>query len=65
MSKGVKWGLGILLTIFLSGAIAWANRLDIMLGLIEIVSSRRTQVGPNLPVEWATGVDPMTCLRAD
>jgi uncharacterized sulfatase len=50
-------GLGIVAILVFLGALAWFNRIELMLTGIEILAARRTPVGPNQPVVWDSGVD--------
>lgn len=58
MSLRRKWLFGSALTLIMLGCLAYINRGVIVLKLIDIVSERRLQVGPNQDIVWQTGPDP-------
>lgn len=58
MSRGARWGVGVVVVLFLIGAIAYVNREEIVLELVGIAVKRRTPVGPYQEIVWSTGVDP-------
>jgi len=58
MSKWVKVISGLVLVLLLLGGLAWVNRIELLLGGIEIMMARRGPVGPNEPITWASGSDP-------
>jgi len=58
MSRGARWGVGVVVVLFLMGALAYVNREAIVLKLVGIAVKRRTPVGPYQEIAWSTGVDP-------
>ena len=58
MSRGAKWGVGLLAALLLIGAVAFVNREEILLGLVGFVIKQRVPVGPNQDVAWSSGADP-------
>jgi uncharacterized sulfatase len=58
MSRGFKWGIGVVAVLFLVGSFAYVNREAIALKLVGIAVKRRIPVGPYQEISWSTGVDP-------
>jgi uncharacterized sulfatase len=58
MSRFAKWALGAAICLAVLGAVAWVYRVEILLQLVSVAMDRRLPVGPNRPVEWASGADP-------
>ena len=54
MNRAVKWVGGLVAALGLMGLLAWLNQEAILLTLVEIAADRRTPVGPNRPVAWAS-----------
>ena len=57
MKRLAKWSSVALAVIALLAAVAWFNRVEIMLGAIETLAARRLQPGPHQPITWSTGAD--------
>jgi arylsulfatase A-like enzyme len=57
MTRTAKWGL-VLGGLVVLGAVAWLNRIEIMLSAIELAMDRRIPVGPHETITWDTGADP-------
>ncbi len=53
-----RWGGGALVLLALLAALAWWNREEILLTLIERAIDARLAVGPNRDVTWDSGPDP-------
>lgn len=58
MSKFHKALLGGTVAVAALASVVWVNRVELLLSAVEVIAARRTPVGPNRPVEWASGVDP-------
>ncbi len=59
MSTGKKWILGVVTVLLVLAGIAWMNRLQILLQLIEVRQRRALgTVAPNQPIAWESGSDP-------
>jgi uncharacterized sulfatase len=58
MSRGAKWGIGVVAILFLIGTVAYVNRLEILLKGINIAMKRRLPTGPYQDISWSTGADP-------
>jgi arylsulfatase A-like enzyme len=54
----MKAALGLAVALALLLGVAWLNRVELMLSLIEVAMDRRLPVGPNVPVIWDSGPDP-------
>ena len=65
MSRGARWGVGVVVVLFLMGAFAYVNREEIVLKLVGIAVKRRTPVGPYQEIAWSTGVDPQGRVPGD
>jgi arylsulfatase A-like enzyme len=58
VGRWTKTILGILALFVVVGALAWMNRVELLLKGIEIMSERRLSVGPHQPIDWDSGADP-------
>ena len=55
VTKVVPVVLSMLLAV---GLVAWFNRIEILLQLVEFRQSRAREIGPKRPIEWNSGTDP-------
>ena len=55
----MRWAAGVLAVLFLLGAVAFVQRVEIALALVGLMMERRLPVGPNQDVAWASGSDPL------
>ena len=55
----MRWAAGVLAILFLLGAVAFVQRVEIGLALVGLMMERRLPVGPNQDVAWASGSDPL------
>ena len=58
MGKIAKISLTMALGLALLAALAWINRADVVLSIIEFAVPRVMSVGPHVAVEWNSGLDP-------
>ncbi|MFT5032243.1 MAG: hypothetical protein ACI89D_001711 [Bermanella sp.] len=47
--------LAVLIVLSVAAGIAWINRMDLMLALVQFQASRAYEVVPNRPVRWQQG----------
>jgi arylsulfatase A-like enzyme len=58
MSRGARWGIGIVIALFLMVSFTYVNREAIMLRAVGFAVSQRVSVGPYQDASWSKGVDP-------
>ena len=54
----MKWGTGILITLFLAGSVVYINREKLVLKVVGFAVKQRIPVGPYQEISWSTGMDP-------
>jgi hypothetical protein len=59
MPTVAKIGLAVLAGVVILAGTAWLYQTELLLELVEIAADRRAPVGPNRPIRWQTGSDPM------
>jgi uncharacterized sulfatase len=65
MSRGLKWGGGILAALLVIGAVAFVQREEIVLALVGFMVKQRIPVGPNQDVSWSSGAEPRGRAREE
>ncbi len=58
MHRFIKWGTGILITLFLAGSVVYINRETLVLKVVGFAVKQRIPVGPYQEISWSTGMDP-------
>ncbi|UCE88077.1 MAG: hypothetical protein JSU66_11110, partial [Deltaproteobacteria bacterium] len=58
MSRGLKWGSGVVAILFLLATVAFVQRQEIALALVGFMVQQRVPVGPNQDIAWSSGADP-------
>jgi uncharacterized sulfatase len=59
MRRSARWALAVLLVLGLLAGLGWFYQVEIMLFGVGIAADRRLPVGPNRPIRWETGSDPL------
>ncbi len=60
-----RWLLGVLGVVAVGLGLAWIYQDQILLALIGRAAARALPVGPNHPIEWASGPDPLARARGE
>ncbi len=58
MGRWARRGLVVLAVLLVLAGLVWVNRTAVMRRMVGVLMDLRTPVGPNVPVQWATGADP-------
>ncbi|MEZ4354718.1 MAG: sulfatase-like hydrolase/transferase [Myxococcota bacterium] len=59
MSRAMRRVAAAVVVLFALGAVAWAWRMEIALGLVRAAMERRLPTGPPREIAWSSGIDPL------
>ncbi|HPG25381.1 MAG TPA: sulfatase-like hydrolase/transferase, partial [Myxococcota bacterium] len=59
MSRAMRRVAAAVAVLFALGAVAWAWRMEIALGLVRAAMERRLPTGPPREIAWSSGIDPL------